>query len=225
MPPSVSVVVPVRNKADYLPATLASIEALDPDREDEVIVVDGDSDDATPAIAREWGARVVEGPGGSIADGRNRGADVADSEWLAFVDADTRVRPRFLDALVAQAKDRDLAAVSPRCRVTGRRGTAMQVVLDRVFPRLDRPILPAFSLVVDRAVFDAVGGFPDVPNEDTAFSRLLGREYDTGYHPDVFVETSGRRFADDGLSGALYHYLGLDWRRLRASGRRTTGNR
>jgi glycosyltransferase involved in cell wall biosynthesis len=216
--PEVSFVVPTLNEAEYLPATLDSIAALETDRDYEVVVADGDSTDGTREIARKAGARVLNcGRDGdsSIAAGRNAGAAAADGEWLAFVDADTTVHEDYLDELHDFVEREGLAAASSRCRVTESvRGTAMQVVVNRVFPQLRRPVLPGFNTFVRRSAFDAVGGYPDVGNEDTAFSRRLGREFDTGYCPNVLVDTSGRRFASQGLSGTALHYLALDVRRV-----------
>jgi len=96
------------------------------------------------------------------------------------------------------------------------RGKAKQTVVNRVFPHIPRPVLPGFNFFIDAAVYETSGGFPDVPNEDTAYSHKLAREYEIGYHPEVLVETSGRRFGDDGLTGALSHYLRLDSGRVRA---------
>jgi glycosyltransferase involved in cell wall biosynthesis len=216
--PRVSVVVPARNEAAALPATLRSLERQATDVPYEVFVVDGDSEDATADVARGAGARVVDGTGAGRAAGRNLGAAAAGGEWLAFVDADTRVRSDYLATLLPFAEGRGLAAVSSRCRVFGpRRGKAMQVVVNRVFPHLRRPVLPGFNLLVHRDAFASVGGFPEVPNEDTAFSRRLARNRDTAYHPDVLVETHGRRFGTHGLSGALLHYLALDLARISAT--------
>ncbi|MFB6072949.1 MAG: glycosyltransferase [Halobacterium sp.] len=212
---TVSFVVPTLNEADYLPRTLESVRALSPTANYEVVVADGGSTDGTRAVAREWGAEVVRCDEGGIAAGRNAGAAAADGDWLAFVDADTRVLDGYLDALLGLARDRGLAAASSRCRVTDCwRGKAMQAVVNRASPRLERPVLPGFNTLVRRSAFDAVGGFPAAGNEDTAFSRRLGRSFETAYHPDVLVETSGRRFADQGLTGALAHYLSLDARRV-----------
>jgi len=209
-------VVPARDEAAYLADCLAAIEAQRTDRALEVIVVDGDSDDATPEIAREYGATVVEGPGESIGEGRALGARHAAGDWLVFVDADTVLDPAFLEEVLDYAEADDLAAASARCRMDGLRPKLVQATINRVFPHLRRPILPGFAFVVDRAVYEAEGGFPNVPNEDTAFSRRLGREYATGYHPDVLVETSGRRIHRLGLTGTLLHYLRLDAGRIRA---------
>jgi hypothetical protein len=98
----------------------------------------------------------------------------------------------------------------------GLRPTLMQATINRVFPRLRRPILPGFNFFVDADVYSAAGGFPDVPNEDTAFSRHLARQYATAYHPDVLVESSGRRIHRDGLTRTLLHYVYLDVGRMRA---------
>jgi glycosyltransferase involved in cell wall biosynthesis len=214
--PLVSVVIPALDEVTYLPRTLSSLgrQAGVPF---EVIVVDGGSTDGTPAVAREFDVQLVEQSGTGIGAGRHEGAQRASGDWLAFVDADTRVLGDYLPEMLAFVREQDLAAASSRCRVIDAyRGKAKQAVVNRVFPRLPRPILPGFNFFVDAAVYEASGGFPNVPNEDTAFSRRLAREYDVGYHSDVLVETSGRRFADAGLTGALYHYVRLDVGRARA---------
>jgi glycosyltransferase involved in cell wall biosynthesis len=214
--PAVSVVVPARDEAAYLPDCLDALATQRTDRACEVIVVDGDSDDATRQIARERGATVIEGDGEGIGRGRNRGADAAAGGWLLFVDADTVLAPEYVETMLAFAEREGLDAASARCRMAGLRSLPIQATINRLFPRLRRPILPGFNLLVRRAVYDATGGFPDVPNEDTAYSRRLAREYDSAYYPDVLVETSARRIAASGLTGTLYHYLKLDWARVRA---------
>ncbi len=215
--PTVSVVIPAKNEETYLPTTLESVQALDTEIPYEVLVVDGNSTDATPSIAASFDVTVLTQAEGGIGAARNRGAAHAAGEWLAFVDADTVVRPTYLDTLVPFAREHHLDAASSRCRVRGpRRGKLMEVTINHCFSRLARPILPGFNFLIDRAVFDATGGFPNVPNEDTAYSRMLGQSYRTAYCPEVLVETSGRRIAATGLTGTLYHYAHLDWHRLRA---------
>ncbi|WP_137285041.1 glycosyltransferase [Halorussus salinisoli] len=225
--PAVSFVVPAKDEQASLPATLESIRDQRTARDYEVVVVDGDSDDATPAVARRYDAAVVHQPrpaadGGddfvpNIGDARHRGAERTDGDWLAFVDADTVLRPEYLDSMLEFARREDLAAASSRCRMVGPiRAKLVEATINHAFPRLDRPVLPGFNCFVRRDAYFAAGGFPNVPNEDTAFSRELGREWATDYHPDVLAKTSGRRVAQSGLTGTLYHYLRLDWRRLRA---------
>ena len=221
----VSIIIPARNEEEYLPRTLTSIDALDTDVLHEVIVSDGGSEDDTLEIARAFDVRVVDEReydlpvgGSGIAHGRNAGARAATGDWLAFVDADTVLRPVYLDSMLDFATEHDLAAASSYCRVVGpNRAKLMEWTINHVFSRLSTPILPGFNFFVRRDVFDQHGGFPSVPNEDTAFSRALGRVERTAYCPRVLVETSGRRIARSGLSGTLYHYLRLDVGRLRGS--------
>lgn len=222
--PVVSFVVPARDEAAYLDATLSSIHAQTTDRPFEVVVADGDSTDATRAVARRHGATIVREGGHSIANGRNRGAAAADGEWLAFVDADTTIAPEYLDRMLTFIDRKELAAASSRCRLTGpRRAKTMEWTINYAFPRLSAPIMPGFNTVVHHETFERVGGFPEVPNEDTAFSRRLGRTAPTAYHPATLVETSGRRIAESGLTGTLYHYLRLDVGRLRHDGGPASG--
>jgi len=72
--PTVSFVVPARNEADPLPATLSSLDAAAASVAHEVLVVDGDSDDTTRAIARDHGARVLRARPTGQGDARHRGA-------------------------------------------------------------------------------------------------------------------------------------------------------
>ena len=191
--PDASVVVPARNEASYIRGCLESLERLETDLTYEIIVVDGASADGTADVAREYDVTVLHGPGTGIATGRNLGAAQAEGDWLAFVDADTTVDPHWLDHLVEYAMAEDLVATSARCRMRGIRARLVSGTINHVFPRLRRPILPGFNLVVDETVFRAVGGFPTVPNEDTALSRCLSRYGRVAYHPAVLVETSSRR--------------------------------
>ncbi|WP_135534730.1 glycosyltransferase [Halostella pelagica] len=213
--PTASFVVPARNEADYLPATLASIRELETDEPYEVVVVDGESNDCTVDVAEAQGARVYHQNGRGIGPARDLGATHARGDWLAFVDADTVVRPEYLDAMLGFVEREGLDGASSRCRLTGpRRAKPMEWTINYVFPRLLGPVLPGFNCFVHREAYRDAGGFPDVPNEDTAFSRRLGRVAETGYCPRVLVESSGRRIADVGLTGTLYHYLRLDWGRV-----------
>ena len=213
--PDVSFVFPARDEAASLGDTLESIRELDTAYECEIVVVDGGSRDGTAKIGREYGASVLEQRGSGIAEARNQGAASANGEWLAFVDADTILRPTYLTELLGFAEFEGVAGASSYCRVTGpMRAKAMEVTINHLFSRLRRPILPGFNTLVHRDAFEAVKGYPTVPNEDTAFSRRLAREYPLGYRRSVLVETSGRRVAEHGLTGTLTHYARLDRERL-----------
>jgi hypothetical protein len=211
--PLVSFVVPARDEAAHLPETLDAIEALDTSDTHEVVVVDGNSTDRTAAIAAGRGARVLDQSGGGIGAARTQGGRAARGEWLVFVDADTRLDPAFLDEMLAFLRERDLDAGTARCRVTGDpRGRVLELLYNHAFPRKDNPILPGFATVVRRDAFERVGGVPDVPSEDRAFSHALAADHAIGFHPSVLVETSARRVASAGLLGTTVRYFWLDLR-------------
>ena len=213
----VTFVVPAYNEAQYLSRTLESINALDTTVPFETVVVDGGSDDETPAIAHDHGATVIEQPGTGVGNARNYGAQRATGRWVAFVDADTTVRSTYLDEMLACVQDHRLVGVTSRCRLTGpRRAKVPEFIMNHVFPRMGRPVLPGFNTFVEREGFLAAGGFPDVPNEDKAFSRTLASVGKLGVHDETLVETSGRRIADQGLAGVLWYYFKRDLRALRS---------
>jgi glycosyltransferase involved in cell wall biosynthesis len=108
--PTVSVVVPCYNGADYLEECLRSAVAqTHPPL--EVIVVDDGSTDGSAALATALGApiRVIrqENSGESVA--RNRAIDEARGEWVAFLDADDVWRPTKLERQVAVASRETVA--------------------------------------------------------------------------------------------------------------------
>ena len=77
----------VRDEEEMLPGCLASVK----DMVDEMIVVDTGSTDSTPAIARSFGARVVEAEWkGDFSAARNVGLDAARGRWILVMDADER---------------------------------------------------------------------------------------------------------------------------------------
>jgi tetratricopeptide (TPR) repeat protein len=78
----------VRNEEANIGACLESARGLFA----EIIVVDTGSTDRTKAIARSFGAKVVDFPWcDSFADARNAGLEHATGEWIFWLDADDRL--------------------------------------------------------------------------------------------------------------------------------------
>ena len=96
--PLVSIIVPAYNEERCLPTALEAIHsaarALGIDY--EIVVADDDSTDATSALARRAGARVVTVANRQISKTRNDGARAATGDRLVFVDALTGTLPSFL---------------------------------------------------------------------------------------------------------------------------------
>ncbi len=106
-PPFVSVVLPVRDEAPFLPRCLEALARQTYPRERfEVIVADGGSTDGSPAIAGAYAAqglpvRVLPNPTGTTPAGLNVGVRHARGEVIVILGARAEVAPDFLAQSVA----------------------------------------------------------------------------------------------------------------------------
>jgi glycosyltransferase involved in cell wall biosynthesis len=92
-----SIIIPALNEAESIGQVLSRI----PERyADEILVIDGGSNDGTAQIAQSAGARVILEPRRGYGWACFRGAAEASGELLAFLDADGADDPRHLPALV-----------------------------------------------------------------------------------------------------------------------------
>ena len=110
--PTVSVVIPARNDAVALERCLTALgDQLMPPL--EIVVVDNGSTDATAAVARQHGARVVPEVRVGIPMAAATGYDAARGEVIARLDADSRPGPDWV------ARVAHVMATSSRPAVTG----------------------------------------------------------------------------------------------------------
>lgn len=96
----VSIIIPTLNEASSLGNVLQHLSVLNPSPW-EVIVVDGNSDDETVAIAKTHNAKVITVAERGRSIQQNRGADFATGDILCFLHADTFV-PNDLVAVITQ---------------------------------------------------------------------------------------------------------------------------
>jgi mycofactocin system glycosyltransferase len=112
--PFVSIVIPVKDRAEELGRCLNSLSLLRyPKEKLEIIVVDDGSTDNTPEVAETFGAFLFAsgGVGKGPASARNRGSLAARGEILAFIDSDCIASPEWLEELVGLFDDPAVAAV------------------------------------------------------------------------------------------------------------------
>jgi len=198
---TLSVVIPALDAAESLHCTLAALGRV------EIVVVDGGSQDATVAVARVHGARVV-------AASRGRGIQLAAGvaatrgEWLLLLHADTVLAPGWR------------AAAEAHMESGAGRAAYFRFVLDSADPRarpLERRVamrcralgLPYGDqgLLISRALLDAVGGVRPLPlMEDVDLVRRLGRARLAALPVDAVT------------SAARWEQHGWRWRSLRNLG-------
>ena len=168
-----SVVIPTLDAGPELPGCLAALmEGVGAGLIRELVVSDGGSRDATVALAREAGARVVEGPpgrGGQI----RRGVAASGGPWLLVLHADTRLGPGWSEAVRAHMDAGGEAAwFRLRFRAEGPAPRAVEAWAN-LRSRMGLPYGDQ-GLVIPRALLDAVGGYEDIAlMEDVALARRL----------------------------------------------------
>jgi rSAM/selenodomain-associated transferase 2 len=170
---SLTIVIPALEEAAIIAATLQALAPLRA-RGAEVIVVDGGSNDGTPALAYPLADRVIICPRGRGA-GMNAGAALGAGDAFVFLHADT-ILPNDADHLVAAALARR-AWGRFDLRIAGRHPLlALVARMINWRSRLTGIATGDQAIFVARKAFWAVDGFPDLPlMEDVALSRRLKR--------------------------------------------------
>ena len=105
-----SIIVPIYNVEQYLRKCVDSLLAQDlPSSVYEIILVDDGSPDACPQICDEYAAehdniRVIHRKNGGLSAARNSGIEVAQGEYICFVDSDDYWEENVLGSLMAQVE-------------------------------------------------------------------------------------------------------------------------
>lgn len=191
--PRVSVVVPVRNRADDIRDCVASLLALNyPADRLEIVVVDDASTDATPQVLAGLPVRWLRLPQPSgPAAARNAGARVAQGEIIAFTDSDCVVDPLWLRELVPYLCQPQVGIVGGRVEPFAL-DTALnryEAVKSPLFMGLEEgecrpnsaiPFLPTCNFLIWRHLWAEMGGFDEAfpIGEDV---DLVWRVHDAGY--------------------------------------------
>jgi glycosyltransferase involved in cell wall biosynthesis len=156
VPSAASVVVPARDAAGTLGATLAGLSAQTRAPHEVIVVDDGSSDatvaiaEASPVVTRVERAR-GEGPGAA----RNAGAGVATGDVLAFLDADCVPLPGWLAAGIGALDDADLV----QGRTTPPPGEPLGPFDRTLWVTAPWGLFETANMFVTRALFDSLGGF------------------------------------------------------------------
>lgn len=229
--PTVSIIIPVRNRPVEIKECLHSLLALDyPQGKLEVIVVDDASTDGTPHEAAKFPVRLIalkERRQASFC--RNLGAEAAKGEILAFMDSDCLADPMWLRELLPAFKDVSIGiagglvdSFSTERGLDRYEKVKSSLVVGSWFKRSSEEdrffYVPSCNLLVRKELFLKLGGFrPELHvGEDV---DLCWRMQDAGYHVEYrpvgkiyhkhrnrVVDFCSRRF-DYGSSEPLLQHL------------------
>ncbi len=209
--PTISVVIPTLNEGTRIGSLLNALKwqtyaAL------EIIVCDGHSDDDTVSRTRDTGAMVLRCQRGTSRQ-RNEGAHQAKGELLVFLDADDLPSPRFLEG-VAKSYRRLPFSIACPWFVAHDSGFLVRAIYFgfNVAFFLGQSTIRTGSgvcLICPREKFLKCGGFHEEMHlgEDIRLIRQLCPRYGLHRHLLVPLETSGRRFENDGIWRLMGFYL------------------
>jgi rSAM/selenodomain-associated transferase 2 len=206
--PSISIIVPTLNEAEGIVNFLKPLQPVR-QRGIEVILADGGSGDGTVEAASRWVDRTLVASKRGRAAQMNAGATLARGHVLLFLHADTRlptdVDRCILDGLTASGRHWGRFDV----RLSGNAYMLRWVEFLMNFrSRLTGIATGDQAIFVERRLFDAVGGFPDIAlMEDIAISRALKRHGRPLCLTDK-VLTSSRRWERQGIWRTIF----LMWR-------------
>lgn len=168
-PPAASIVIPTRERPEYLHVALSSIVPQARISGSEIIVVSDGPDPLTASVAQRHGARLVALPerrGANAA--RNAGVEAARGELIVFVDDDVEAPLGWLRALidgVRSAPEYDVFGGPIRARLEGGgprscgREPAPITTLDLGPRDADAEFVWSANMAIRRAALEKVGSF------------------------------------------------------------------
>lgn len=150
-PPSVTVVVPVRNGEQTIEPLLESLQKLDYNNDKvEVIIVDGNSTDMTQDIVKKYPVKLVVEKKKGLNVARNTGIKKGNGEIVAFTDSDCIVPSNWVTKIVENFKNPQVSCVG---------GSAKALNSDFVSQYADNSIVRLMPFFTKREELDKVKPF------------------------------------------------------------------
>ena len=201
----ISIVIPVRNEEEYLPACLDAIVLQTTTASIEVIVVDNGSTDSSKRIALDRGVTVVDEPISGVGRARRAGTAEARGTYILHIDADTQLPPQYVQqALLRFASDEILVCLGGEMHWydASRVANAVRHIVYRILVPIIRIVSKGAlgpignNMMFLRSTYQKCSGFDETLKfgEDADLNRQMH------VHGKVFLDfslicyTSSRRF-------------------------------
>ncbi|WNO61671.1 glycosyltransferase family A protein [Rheinheimera sp. MMS21-TC3] len=173
--PAISIVIPLYNKATSVSRSINSVLQQSFSHFELIIVDDGSTDNSLNIVQSYQDKRITiiqqQNQGASVA--RNNGVLAANSEFIAFLDADDCYHPDFLQRIINLTEQYSDAALFS-CRFnfvdeTGKtfspKGSLPEDYIGEITPfyplfKQNRALIHPSSMAVNKKLFLACGGFP-----------------------------------------------------------------
>jgi len=199
----ITIVIPCKNEENYIPYLLTHLrnQMIGSTR---IIIADCSTDRTREVIQTMQGNLNVEIiDGGPVSIAKNRGAQLATTPYILFIDADVRF---FNDTVIRDAvreiesKNLDLIGLNIKCYDNDKRAMLGFMIFNGInhILKFVSPFAVGAFMLTRRDKFEEYGGFPE--NFSTSEDYFLSRKY------------SPRKFR------IIRHHLGQDSRRFKKMG-------
>jgi glycosyltransferase involved in cell wall biosynthesis len=223
--PTVSVVIPTRDRAQYIGQAVESVLAQTyPDY--EIIIVDDASTDSTHEVLSPYiknnGVRYERQDSRGVSVARNHGVHLARGRFIAFLDSDDLFLPTKVEKQIALfAQEPELGFLHCSFSKFDDRGSDLGVRdtsrhQGMIYPQIlqEWSVLMAIPcMLVRKDVFENVGGFDEQMSwaEDMDLWRRIAKNYRVGTVPEALVKvrvhSASTTFGKVGAADGFKRYL------------------
>lgn len=193
--PEVSIIIPAYNAQLYIEECLESIISQS-FSDIQIIVVDDGSTDSTPRIVEDFAKKdpritLLEQKNQYAGVARNTGMEIAEGEYLLFLDADDIFEPFMVERMLVRAKTQDADIVVCRSEY------------------YDNSTKKTWPLEIGLRLVDVAGTYSGTDLSDKLFNFCVGWPWDKLFKKE-FVFEHGLKFQDTRTSNdALFVYSAL----------------
>jgi glycosyltransferase involved in cell wall biosynthesis len=201
----ITVIVPAYNEQELIADCLDTLikQTLDQDKY-EIVVIDNQSTDLTSQVVSKKGVRVETESKKGYVHAIRKGIDVAETELIAFTDADCRVPADWLDVIIKHfSSDKGLIGVGGKLSFYDIKPLSNLVVRGVLYIN---NALPGNNMAIRREAIKRIGGIDPTVNLTldywmTVKLRKVGK---LKIDRNLVVMTSGRRFKKSFSSDVKY---------------------
>lgn len=157
----ISIVVPARNEEENITNLLESIEQQKYSKAFETIVVDGNSTDRTPEIAKRYGCRVIQQSGKlGVSNARNEGWKNARGDIIVFLEADETIDKNFLSEIDKVFKEKEIDNARPQVKVV-EKNLVQKIMRTQIELSRRRQKSWTFPIIYRKHVLEKTGGYDE----------------------------------------------------------------
>lgn len=234
--PQVSALLPIKNGAQYVNQILSDLIACT-NIDDEILVIDDHSSDATGVMLKYWAERydrikIISPEGKGLVSALNTGIEAAKKNWIARFDCDDRYPKNRLSVQLENASPA-IGCIFSDYEILNEKRESLGVIASPISPVATRLSLwrnartPHPSAIMNRKMVQQVGGYiqEDFLAEDLSLWLRLSKVSELRSVPFILLHYSlnaksvtGSRYAESKLiAKKIYSEKGKDLTLLRSA--------